>query len=267
MSKSKKYKYEKGDKVGLYEIIKPLPSEPNVKNLVIYCECLLCGEKVKRWSNRLGSKHRGCKANVKVEKPKDEPEKMHPLLHTKADGTKVQTNQHGFVIEQAKKDEPEQVVADATADAEPDQTTLTDDDAEEFSLPDTLELSDEVKKALDIDVDTQAVEIIRKAKNLDASTLFIFINTFKRYLTLVHIARRLEHKMNRKDVELTVLGSKGGQVANPVITQYKQVSQESNATIKVLLGMVSKMNAKDEDDDPLARALRGESDTDAESEG
>ena len=258
MSKSKKYKYEKGDKVGLYEIIKPLPSEPNVKNLVIYCQCLLCGEKVKRWSNRLGSKHRGCNADVKIEKPKPDPEVMHPLLHTKADGTRVQTNQHGFVIEQARKEtEAEQVVADATADASPDQTTLTDDDAEEFSLPDTLELSDEVKRALDIDVDQQAVEIIRKAKNLDASTLFIFINTFKRYLTLVHIARRLEHKMNRKDVELTVVGSKGGQIANPVIVQYKQVSQESNATIKVLLGMVAKMNASDNDDDPLVKALRG----------
>lgn len=266
MSKSKKYKYEKGDKVGLYEIIKPLPSEPNVKNLVIYCECLLCGEKVKRWSNRLGSKHRGCNANVKIEKPKPEPETLHPLLHTKADGTKVQTNQHGFVIEQANK-HPEAVVADATADAEPNQTSLADDDVEEFSLPDTLELSDEVKRALDIDVDQQAVDIIRKAKSLDPSTLFIFINTFKRYLTLVHIARRLEHKMNRRDVELTVIGSKGGQIANPVIVQYKQVSQESNATIKVLLGMVAKMNANDDGDDPLARALRGESDNDTESEG
>jgi hypothetical protein len=258
MSKAKKYKYEKGDKVGLYEIIKPLPSEPNVKNLVIYCECLLCGEKVKRWANRLGSKHRGCDANVKIEKQKPEPETMHPLLHTKADGTRVQTNQHGFVITPApKKAEAEQVVADASADAMPDQTSLTDDDTDEFSLPDSLELSDEVKEALNIDVDSQAVEIIRKAKNLDASTMFIFINTFKRYLTLVHIARRLERKMNHANVELTIIGSTGAQVANPLIVQYKQVSQESNATIKVLLSMVAKMNASDGDDDPLAKALRG----------
>lgn len=260
MSKAKKYKYEKGDKVGLYEIIKPLPSEPNVKNLVIYCQCLLCGEKVKRWANRLGSKHRGCDANVKIEKPKPEPEVMHPLLHTKADGTRVQTNPHGFVITPKKPEKPEaeRAVAEAVADAQPDQTSLTDDDTDEFSLPDSLELSDEVKQALNIDVDSQAVEIIRKAKNLDASTMFIFINTFKRYLTLVHIARRLERKMNHAGVELTIVGSTGAQVANPLIVQYKQVSQESNATIKVLLSMVAKMNAKDGDDDPLARALRGE---------
>jgi hypothetical protein len=139
----------------------------------------------------------------------------------------------------------------------PDQTSLTDDDTDEFSLPDSLELSDEVKEALNIDVDSQAVEIIRKAKNLDASTMFIFINTFKRYLTLVHIARRLERKMNHANVELTIIGSTGAQVANPLIVQYKQVSQESNATIKVLLSMVAKMNASDGDDDPLAKALRG----------
>lgn len=257
MSKAKKYKYEKGDKVGLYEIIKPLPSEPNVKNLVIYCECLLCGEKVKRWANRLGSKHRGCDANVKVEKPKPEPEVMHPLLHTKADGTRVQTNPHGFVIT-PKKTEAERVVAEASADALPDQTTLTDDDTDEFSLPDTLQLSDEVREALDIDVDKQAVAILRKATNLDASTEFIFRNTFKRYLTLVHVARRLEHKMNSASLELTIVGSTGAQVANPLIVQYKQVSQESNATVKVLLSMVAKMNAGNDSDDPLARALRGE---------
>lgn len=262
MSKAKKYKYEKGDKVGLYEIIKPLPSEPNVKNLVIYCECLLCGTKVKRWANRLGSKHRGCDANVKVEQAKPEPEVMHPLLHTKADGTRVQTNPHGFVIAQ-KQAEAEQVVAEATADAQPDQTTLTDDDTEEFTLPDTLQLSDEVKQALDIDVDKQAVAILRKATNLDPSTEFIFHNTFKRYLTLVHVARRLEHKMNSNTLELTIIGSTGAQVANPLIVQYKQVSQESNATVKVLLSMVAKMNAGDDADDPLARALRGET---AESE-
>jgi len=258
MSKAKKYKYEKGDKVGLYEIIKPLPAEPNVKNLVIYCQCLLCGEKVKRWSNRLGSKHRGCSAEVKIEKPKPDAEVMHPLLHTKADGTRVQTNQHGFVITPAeKRSQAEQVVAEATADAVPNQTTLDDDDAPEFSLPDSLELSDEVKQALNIDVDSQAIDIIRKAKNLDPSTNFIFINTFKRYLTLVHIARRLERKINHKDVELTIVGSTGAQVANPLIVQYKQVSGESNATIKVLLSIVTKMNASDSDDDPLAKALRG----------
>jgi len=69
--------------------------------------------------------------------------------------------------------------------------------------------------------------------------------------------------MNSASLELTIVGSTGAQVANPLIVQYKQVSQESNATVKVLLSMVAKMNASNDNDDPLARALRGET---AESE-
>lgn len=248
MSRGKNYKYAKGDKIGLYEIIKPLPSEPNVKNLVIYCTCLLCGEKVKRWSNRLDSKHRGCKANAIVKKPKvKQTEVVHPMLHTRADGTKVRTNKWGFTIDDPAP-KPEQVVEEATAES--------GDDAEEFNLPDPLDLPDEVKNALNVDVNAQAIEIIKKADGLDASTRFVFINTFKRYLTLVHIARRLEAKMNRADVELTVIGSTGKWVANPLIVQYKQVSSESNATVKILLGMVSKMTAGDDANDPLLEALR-----------
>lgn len=256
MSRASKYKYEKGDVVGLYRVIRPLPSEPNVKNLVIYCECLLCGERVKRWSNRLESKHRGCSAEVKVEKPADEPVPVVvPKPHTRPDGKPVITKPTGFVI--TDEVSPEELVAEATAEASPDQTSLTDDDSEDFNLPDALELPKEVADALNIDVDAQAIEIIRLAKDLDPSTNFIFMNTFKRYLTLVHLARRLERKINSINVELTVIGSTGTQIANPMIVQYKQVSSESNAVIKVLLGIVAKMNANNADEDPLIKALAG----------
>lgn len=256
MSRASKYKYEKGDTVGLYRIIRPLPSEPNVKNLVIYCECLLCGDKVKRWSNRLDSKHRGCSATAKVDKQADPiVPVVAPVPHLRPDGKVVKTRPTGFV----DRDEPtpEQLVAEATAEASPDQTSLTDDDSEDFNLPDALELPKEVADALNIDVDAQAIEIIRLAKDLDPSTNFIFMNTFKRYLTLVHLARRLERKINHINVELTVVGSTGTQVANPLIIQYKQVSAESNAVIKVLLGIVAKMNAGAMDEDPLIKALAG----------
>jgi len=255
MSRAKKYKYEKGDKIGLYEIIRPLPSEANVKNLILYCRCLLCDKKVKRYANRLASKHRGCSAEVKVETPKPDPEVVHPLLHTKADGTQVQTNRFGFEYKKPSDDDASKLVAEATADAEPEQTSL-DDEGEDVDLVADLNLPPEVAEALNIDVDAQAIEIIRLAKDLDPSTNYIFINTFKRYLTLVHLARRLEKKIGG-NTELTVIGSTGTQVANPLIVQYKQVSAESNAVIKVLLGIVAKMNASKMDDDPLLKALAG----------
>ena len=251
MARSKKgsYKYNAGDKIGLYEVIKALPSEPTVRNLRMWCRCILCGEKCLRFSNRLDSKHRNCKSDVKVKKGKIVPpkEKIKPVVvetlpHLRADGSVVQTDEQGFVVD------PVQEVADATPD-DPESE-------EQFSLPETLDLPDEVKQALDVDVNQQAIEIIRKADGLDTSTKFIFINTFKRYLTLVHIARQLESKMNRADVELTIIGSTGKQVANPLIVQYKQVSAESNATIKILLTMVTKMTAGDQADDPLLNALR-----------
>lgn len=248
MSRASKYKYEKGDEVGLYKIIRPLPSEPNVKNLKLYCECLLCGAKVKRWSNRLDSKHRGCTVPAVVDKtPEAEPVVVAPKPHTRANGRTVQANEHGFI--QDETESPEQIVAEAHDDT---------GEKEELVVPTNIELPPEVVEALSADIDTQAIEIIKLAKGLDPSTNFIFVNTFRRYIHLLHLTRRLEYKINQSG-ELTILGSTGSQVANPLIIQYKQVSSESNATIKVLLTIVSKMNAKDNpDNDPLARALRGD---------
>lgn len=84
----------------------------------------------------------------------------------------------------------------------------------------------------------------------------MFITTLRRYLTLVHIARKIERKLAQND-ELTVLGSNGNQVANPLMTQYKAISSESNITVRVLNGIVSKFKSKDADDDPLVKALNG----------
>lgn len=242
MSRASKYKYEKGDEVGLYRVIRPLPSEPNVKNLVIYCECLLCGEKVKRWSNRLDSKHRGCNAEVKIEKTDDpaEPIVVTPKPHVR-DGKPVPVKPNGFLAKE--------VIAEATAD-------LPDDDADEsFAMPSTIDLPPEVAEALSSDIDQQAIEIIALAKGLDPATNFVFINTFRRYIYLLHLARRLENKIT-KSGELTVIGSTGSQVANPLIVQYKQVSSESNSTITQLLKIVRQINSGDQED-PLAKILAG----------
>lgn len=231
MARPSKYKWEAGDVVGLYKVIKPLPSEPNVKNLIIYAECLLCQEKVKRFSNRMDSKHRGCTAPAKVDKSPDaEPIVVAPAPHLRKDGTPVVTNDHGFVVKSE----------------EPDEATI---------LASTTNLPTELQNALNFDVEAQALEMIRLAKKLDASTNLVFMTTLKRYLSLVHIARSLEKKLSETG-ELTVIGSAGSHVANPLITQYKTVSNESNSTAKILTNILAKLT-DDGGVDPLLEALNG----------
>lgn len=246
MSRASKYKYEKGDEVGLYRIIRPLPSEPNVKNLKLYCECLLCGDRVTRWSNRLDSKHRGCSVEAKVAKDEIPVEADTPIVvpkpHTRANGNTVKANEHGFIQEET----PEQIVAEAIPEA-------SEEESEDFVMPTTIDLPPEVAEALSADIDKQAVEIIKLADGLDPATNFVFINTFRRYIYLLHLARRLENKITSSG-ELTVTGSTGSQIANPLIVQYKQVSSESNSTITQLLKIVRQMNAS-EQEDPLLKAL------------
>lgn len=232
MGRARKYKYEAGDEVGLYRVLKVLPSKPHVKNLVIYCECLACGAKVERWSNRMDSKHRGCTAEAVVVK---EPEvtavsTILPKPHTRADGTIVETDEHG----------------------KPLALDIKPEDAEDLAAGD-MDLPPEILAALNFDVDAHAIELVKRSSELDTGSKLLFMTTLRRYLTLVHLARKIERKISRTE-DLTSLGSNGNQVANPLITQYKAISAESNTTVKVLNGIFAKFNKKEEDD-PLLAAL------------
>lgn len=235
VAKPRKYKYEKGDEVGLYRVIKALPRVANVRNLVIYCECLLCGEKVERWSNRMDSTHRGCpkKADVKIIRPLPEIDEELPTVtvkpHTRKDGTVVVTDERGYVV---------------------------NEDGGEDLLEGDLDLPAQVTDALNFDVNAYVEELVKKAESMDVGSRFTFMSTLRRYVALVHLARKLELKLAHND-NLTVEGSSGNQVANPLITQYKTVSAESNQTARILNSMVAKLMAKETEDDPLAKLLGG----------
>lgn len=235
-----RYKYEKGDEVGIYRVIKTLPNKPHVKNLRIYCECLLCGEKVERWSNRLDSKHRGCAArDVVVDKPellpvpKSEPKAIKPKPHTKKDGKVVRVDRQGRIV------------------AEPKET------ADSKTLLEQMDLPDDVRRLLNIDYSQEVSEMVRKAENLDQGQRFLFITTLKRYLTLLELSHDLEVKIANLGGQLITTNSNGNQVAHPVIVQYKQLSSESNAVAKVLNSILTKNAGSDDDDDPLAKLLGG----------
>lgn len=235
MARASRYKWEKGDQRGLYKVIKVLPKKANVKNLVIWCECLLCGEKVERWSNRLDSQHRGCPVKAKVAEPEElQPETIvAPLPHMRANGQVVKTNKNGNVVE----------------------TVTTPEDIEELAAG-SFGLQDDIVAALNFDVDEMARAYIKESENLDGGVKFTFLSTLRRYLSLVHIARKIERKLALNE-EITVDGSSGNKVVNPLLKEYKAISAESNATAKLLNAITTKGAGDDDDEDELTALLSG----------
>jgi hypothetical protein len=228
MSGRRKYKWEKGDVVGFYTVIKPLPREPHVKNLIIYATCNLCGEKVERYSNRLDSFHTDCagKADYKKSLLPPEPERIviAPAPHTRKTGVTVAD------IKQAMTPETLDVELQAR----------------------DLGVSADVMDYLNFDIDKELNELVAQGQTLPADQQFIFKSSLRRYVYLVKLSRRLEVMLS--NYELTVIGSSGNEVANPMLVQYKQVSAEATAVGKSLRTMlVSK--ASEVEDDPLAKAL------------
>lgn len=181
----------------------------------------------------MDAKHRGCTAKVEVVK---EPEEVLPTVrpkqHTRADGTIVETYDDGRPVELPEAPE----------------TTI--------GIVEALGLPDEVKQSLNVDFNLQVTELVKKAESLDSSASFLFKTTLKRYLTLISISRKLESKIASME-DLMTVNSNGNQVASPVVVQYKSVSAECNAVVKVLNNILLKSGGGSDDDDPLAKILGG----------
>lgn len=183
----------------------------------------------------MDAKHRGCTAKVEVEK---EPEEILPTVrpkrHTRADGTIVEIDENGRPI----------IIDETTGEVEA------------IGIIEALGLPDEVKQSLNVDFNSQVTELVKKAESLDSSASFLFKTTLKRYLTLISISKKLESKIASMD-DLMTVNSNGNQVASPVVVQYKSVSAECNAVVKVLNNILLKSGGGGDDDDPLAKILGG----------
>lgn len=231
-------KIQAGDIVGLYKIIKPLPYAPNVTNMKFYCECLECAEKCVRFSNRLNSRHKGCTA---------------PKTYTPQGKEIVMVQPHipAAVVEAAKQEQTQKI----------DELPIIDDSSpEDFFVPQTMKLPKEVADYFNSqNIDEKAIEILEMAKKYDVGRNFLFTNTFQRFMTLLHLSRKLGRAVSEDGMNMIVEGQRGKMIANPLMAQYKQISAEMTATTRILIDIIDKMKSKtEEDDDPLARALRGE---------
>lgn len=212
-----------GEVVGLYKIIKPLYDKLHVKNTKLWCECMICGERVERFSTRLAAKHTGCKPNDKVAD-------FHEALETQ---------------EKRKTEKP--------------TTKLAEDVPEEYIEPFTVNLPAEARNYFKFDIDATAIEILKEAEKMGKNKNYIFITTFERFVNLLHLARRLAHEINKPTLEYMVEGQRGNMITNPLITQYKQISAESNGVARLLVAILNDEKQQErEDDDPLTKALRGE---------
>lgn len=233
-----KGKYQPGDIVGLYRIIKPLPYAPNVTNMKFYCECLECGEKCIRFANRLNSRHRGCKANLTYAPNGKEIIYVQP--HTPAAD-----------IEAAKE-------AESKTQKVEDLPVIDENSPEEFFVPNTMNLPKEIADYFNQqNIDEKAIEILEMAKDYNVGRNFLFTTTFQRFMTLVHLSRKLGYAVSQNDMNMIVEGQRGRMIANPLITQYKQVSSEMTAVSRLLIDIIDKMKAREREEDPLAKALRG----------
>lgn len=238
-------KIQSGDVIGLYKIIKPMPYAPTVTNMKFYCECIECGEKVVRYSNRLESRHRGCTAPVEKREINGVVKQIvYVQPHTKPDGTIVGA----------------EVATTKTLTSVNDVPIINEDDdtPENFVVPSTVKLPKRLQEYFDVDIDAKAIEILDMASDYDISRNFLFTTTFQRFLSLTHLSRKLQHEINKAETEMVVEGQRGRQIANPLLVQFKQVSSESNVTARLLIDIIDKMKAKGvEDADPLMKALRG----------
>lgn len=231
-------KLQAGDVVGLYKIIKPLPYAPNVTNMKFYCECLECGEKCVRFSNRMNSRHKGCTA---------------PKTYTPQGKEIVMVQPHTPAAQVGDLAQPAAQKVD-------DLPTIDDDSPEDFFVPQTMRLPKEVADYFNSqNIDEQAIEILEMAKNYDVGRNFLFTNTFQRFITLLHLSRKLGRAVSDDGMNMVVEGQRGKMIANPLMAQYKQISAEMTATTRILIDIIDKMKSKaQEDDDPLTKALRGE---------
>jgi hypothetical protein len=202
-----------------------------------YCECLECGTKCIRFSNRLNSRHKDCTA------PRTYTPQGKEIVY-------VQPHQSANAPAAAAAPQPQRAA---------DLPIIDDDSPEDFFVPKTMNLPKEVADYFnEQDIDQKAVEILEMAKKYDVGRNFLFTTSFQRFMTLTHLSRKLGRAVSEDGMNMVVEGQRGRMIANPLIAQYKQISGELSSVSKLLIDIIDKMKKSGgEESDPLADILGG----------
>ncbi len=112
----------------------------------------------------------------------------------------------------------------------------------------------------------RAQEILKIAEQYGVEKNFLFITTFKRYVTQLKILTDLEKAINDNGATVTKEYVKGRQnlYTNPAIKEYNNAVNSANKTVSTLMSIIktnsNKYNDDNGEDDPLLKAINGEED-------
>ena len=113
-----------------------------------------------------------------------------------------------------------------------------------------------------INLNEQAKKILEIAEEYGVNSNFLFINTFKTYLTQLKILQDLEEAIKNDGTITTKEYVKGREniYTHPAIREYNNTVNSANKTVSTLMKIIrgSKEEDKDGDDeDPLLKAING----------
>lgn len=110
----------------------------------------------------------------------------------------------------------------------------------------------------------QAQEILKIAEESGVQSNFFFITTFKRYQVQMNMLAELEQAMKKDGMLVTKEYVKGRKnvYSSPAVKGYNATTDSANKTVATLLRIIKAFNVSDteQDDDPLMKALQGDSD-------
>jgi hypothetical protein len=113
-----------------------------------------------------------------------------------------------------------------------------------------------------LSLNEQAQKILEIAEEYGASSNFLFINTFKTYLTQLKILQDLEKAIKKDGTITTKEYVKGREniYTHPAIKEYNNTVNSANRTVSTLMKIIK--GSKEDDggegeEDPLLRALNG----------
>jgi hypothetical protein len=113
-----------------------------------------------------------------------------------------------------------------------------------------------------MNLNEQAQKILEIAEEYGASSNFLFINTFKTYLTQLKILQDLEKAIKKDGTITTKEYVKGREniYTHPAIKEYNNTVNSANRTVSTLMKIIKGSKEDDsngDEEDPLLRALNG----------
>lgn len=120
-----------------------------------------------------------------------------------------------------------------------------------------------MKENKKLSLEDQAQIIMDIAERAGVQSNFLFKTTFERYLVQLSLLDGLKSSITELGTTVTKEYVKGRQnlYSNPAVAEYNRTTDSANKTVSTLMRIIRTFNVgeeKEEDDDPLFRAINGD---------